>query len=419
LDECVSPFIFKLFLANAHRCLQSNTTQDYSFESNLTAPTHYYSTSLIPVDGDCDGGKRIVAIVRDITKMKEAETTLKTSECAFRTLAENAPDAIVRYDKNLHRVYVNPEFVRLSGVAIDKLVGDNPYNVFGASDEVVRYVHGKLREVIELGSAVKFEVNWSGGGAYRCWFAHAVPEYDASGSVKTVLTIWRDISERKQAEERLSRSYDLLRELTSRRETAREEERKRLAREIHDELGQHLTALRLGISSLPLRVRSGGAKFPDAVKSLVSLADATVQVLRDVVTALRPSVLDAGVSAALEWLVAEHSKQRQIVFSLQVPEECPEMSEDQEIAIFRVAQEALTNVTRHANAHRVHLELTRNQLEWAFSVSDDGKGFDQAIVPPNSFGLLGMKERAAMLGGILSIVSSLSKGTAIIMRIPL
>jgi PAS domain S-box-containing protein len=358
-----------------------------------------------------------LALARDVTKLASTERALRDSEQAFRTLAENAPDAIVRYDRNCRRTYVNPEFARVSGVSVEKLLGE-PTDVLGAAEEVAQQVQAKLKAIMESGVPDKFEVNWIRHGQPLCWYAHAVPEYDGDGVVQSVLTIWRDITERKEAEQRLCESYELLRELTSRRETAREEERKRIAREMHDELGQHLTALRMGVSTLRMRFADIDPDLAEHVEKILLLSDNSMQVLRNVVTSLRPAALDAGIAAALQWLASEFSQSSQTTCRLSVPDESLELAEERAIAIFRIVQEALTNVTRHADAQHVFISLTQEGNDCLLEVRDDGRGFDPDAIPRKSYGLAGMKERVLMLGGALDLSSSPGRGTSIKIRLP-
>jgi len=399
------------------RCVQSGMACDDKLTLELPSGSRHYHSTLIPVLDESGRIHRIVGIARDITRLRTTELALRDSERAFRTLAENAPDAIVRYDRHFRRTYVNPEFVRVSGVEAEKLLGE-PTDVMGAADEVNQRVQEKLKEIMGSGVAAKFEVNWTRCGEAKCWYAHAVPEYNADGVVQCVLIIWRDITERKEAEQRLRESYELLRELTSRRETAREEERKRIAREMHDELGQHLTALRMGVSTLRLRFGHDTPDLGEYVQKILLLSDKTMRVLRNVVTSLRPAALDAGIAAALEWLAAEFSQNGQTTCHLSVPEESPELAEERAIAIFRIVQEALTNITRHADAHQVFITLEQTGDDCLLEVRDDGCGFDPVAIPRKSFGLAGMKERVLMLGGALDVASSPGHGTSIKVRVP-
>jgi PAS domain S-box-containing protein len=353
----------------------------------------------------------ILAISRDIDE-------LKRSESAFRTLAENAPDPIIRYDRQCRRLYVNPEFLRVCGLRPEQLLGKKAGEDMAGPKQIERRFRAKLREVMRTGVAAKFELNWQTAGKAQCWYVHAVPEYDANGAVQSGLTIWRDISEAKAAELRLRDSYDMLRELASRRETAREEERKRIARELHDELGQQLTALRMRASTLRMRFGPENPELARQIQDLLSLADDTMQVMRSVVTSLRPAALDAGIAAALEWLVAEFSRGAQMAYSLSVPDDMPPLSEDRAIALFRIVQEALTNVARHARAQHVHVTLARIDEDCLLEVRDDGRGFDPVATRKRSFGLAGMKERMLMLGGKIDIASAPGKGTRINVRMP-
>ena len=368
---------------------------------------------------DADGKVvSVLGIAHDITRLRAIELALRDSERAFRTLAENAPDPIIRYDRDCRRTYVNPEFERVSGVEAAKLLGKAAGQVPGATDAVARRFRKKLKEIIESGAIAKFELAWSKHGKAECWYVHAVPEYDASGEVQSVLTVWRDISERKDAEQRLRESYELLRELTSRRETAREEERRRIARELHDELGQQLTALRMGASTLRIRFGHDNPALAAHVQKILIVADNTMQVVRDVVASLRPAVLDAGIAAALEWLAAEFSHDGPTICRLRLPTGNLTLPEDRAIALFRIVQEALTNVARHAQAKQVFINLNQKGGDCLLEVRDDGRGFDPVAIRQKSFGLAGMKERVLMLGGEIDVASSPGKGTSIRVRVP-
>ncbi len=361
----------------------------------------------------------VLSVARDITKLRKMETALRDSERAFRALAENAPDPIIRYDKQCRRIYVNPEFERVCGVDAAKLIGRRAGQVLASPASIDRRFRNRLRTVMRTGTAAKFELSWDVSGKQQYWYVRAVPEYDANGVIQSGLTIWRDISETKAAEVRLRESYDMLRELASRREMAREEERKRIARELHDELGQQLTALRMRASTLRIRFGPDNPELTEQVQKLLELADQTMQVVRNAVSSLRPGALDAGISAALEWLAAEFTRGTQVAYSLSVPEESLPLTEERAIALFRIVQEALTNVARHARARHVHVKLERVGGDCLLEVRDDGCGFDPVAIRKRSFGLAGMKERMLMLGGKIVIVSAPGKGTTIKADLPI
>jgi PAS domain S-box-containing protein len=380
---------------------------------------HVFELRHIPEHDSAGHVVSVLSVGRDITQLRAMETALRDSERAFRTLAENAPDPIIRYDRQCRRIYVNPEFQRVCGLDATQLLGRKAGRVLAAPALIERRFRNKLRAVMKTGVAAKFELSWDVAGKPQCWYVHAVPEYDASGAIQSGLTIWRDISERKEVEHRLRESYEMLRELTSRRETAREEERKRIARELHDELGQQLTALRMGASTLRIRFGPDNPELTEQVQKLLELADQTMQVVRDAVSSLRPGALDAGISAALEWLAAEFSRGTQVTYSLSVPDENLPLAEERAIALFRIVQEALTNVARHARARHVYVKLERAGADCLLEVRDDGCGFDPVATRKRSFGLAGMKERMLMLGGKIEIISAPGKGTTIKVDLPI
>ena len=240
--------------------------------------------------------------------------------------------------------------------------------------------------------------------------------FDPSGKEGVAFVV--DLTERKEAEHRLRESYEMLRELTSYRETAREEERKHIAREMHDELGQHLTALRLKSSILRMQLGNDRPELAEQTQALISLVDETMRVVRGVIASLRPAALDAGIAAALEWLAAEFNRNGRTVCHLHLHDENIVVSEDRAIVLFRLVQEALTNVARHAAASRVNIALERTPDACLLEVCDDGRGFDVLATRKKSFGLAGMEERVLMLGGVIDVISSPGAGTTIKVRLP-
>jgi len=222
----------------------------------------------------------------------------------------------------------------------------------------------------------------------------------------------------RESEQRLEESYVRLRDLAAYRERAREEERMRIARELHDELGQALTALRMKIALLRIEFGHDNPGITRHVGKMNELVDRTIGVVRGVSSALRPAVLDMGVVPALEWLVKEFRAHSDIDCELLAPEPTLGLGDGVELAIFRVAQESLTNVTRHARASAVRMTLQVRDDRCVLEVSDDGCGFAPDGVERNKFGLVGMRERVEMLGGEFSIASAPGEGTALRVRLP-
>jgi signal transduction histidine kinase len=246
-----------------------------------------------------------------------------------------------------------------------------------------------------------------------------VPERDQHGQLVSILAVGRNISAIRAAERRLKESHAQLRQLSSHRETAREEERKRIAREIHDELGQQLTALRMGISLLRLQFGNDHPLLVERVQALMVRVDETIQVVRNVATSLRPSALDMGLTPALEWLVSEFTQNTGIYCRLKAPSSRLGLDDEHATATFRVIQESLTNVARHAQASRVDIHLERSTEHVLIEVRDNGKGFDPEQLPKGTLGMLGMRERGHMLGGAVTIDSAPGQGARVRVHIPI
>lgn len=241
----------------------------------------------------------------------------------------------------------------------------------------------------------------------------------ADGEAGMMRIAFTDISERKRLENELLESRQLLRELAGKAETLREEERKCIAREVHDELGQILTALRMDIALINLRFGGVDAALLEKTQGMSALLDQAGRSVRNIVSNLRPTALDMGIVAAVGWLRDEFAAHTGNPCILHTVEERVDLDEARAVAVFRIVQELLTNVARHAGASSARITLARHADDLHVEVRDNGRGFDPAATAKNrSFGLLGIRERAIALGGDIEIVSAPQQGTAVIIRMP-
>lgn len=222
-----------------------------------------------------------------------------------------------------------------------------------------------------------------------------------------------------QAEE-LQQSKLQLRELASYQEQIKEEERKRIAREIHDQLGQSLLALRIDISMLHERTSAMHPKLNKKASDALNHIDTAISSVRGIINDLRPPVLDLGLQAAIEWQLEEFRQRTGIECTIRAREEdfhC-DLDDKRATTLFRILQESLSNITRHAQATRVHIELYRDSRQLCLQIRDNGIGMTD-LKKTNSFGLVGMQERVSMLGGEFNIDSAPDKGTTLTMSMPL
>ncbi len=368
------------------------------------------------------GAKIFTVILRDVTARVQAERRLAGNEARLRGVLDSAMDAIITVDESQRIVLFNKAAEAVFGCPRGQAIGaplawfmperfraTHPQHVrgFGESGTSSRRM-GELRIVTGLrANGEEFPIDAS------------ISQTEEGGS-KFFTVILRDVTERARADAALRQSRDELRELSAAAHTVREQERGRVARELHDELGQALSTLKMDVAWLSAGISSGQQSLRDRLSAMDKLLDATVAATRRISSDLRPLLLDdLGLVAAAEWLVENFSERSGIACSLSVTEEDLELKDPHASTLYRILQESLTNIARHAQASRVEVRLGLADGALALSVRDDGRGFDPAEARKDSFGLRGLRERAYLLGGEVRIDSTEGKGTTVTVRIPL
>ena len=252
------------------------------------------------------------------------------------------------------------------------------------------------------------------------------PLFDVDENIVGAFAVITDITKHKRAEAQLRSSREQLRDLSAHLQSVREEEKIRIAREMHDELGQQLTGLKIDLWWLNERLSEvidagGDSPLREKIGSMSDLIDTTIQSVRRIATELRPRVLDDfGLAAAIEWEAEAFQRRTGVRCTLTCDPADITSDPDRATAIFRICQEALTNVARHANASHVNINLKQSAGNLTLEVRDNGVGLSESeISDPASLGLLGMRERALFLGGRLSISGPQGDGTTVTISIPL
>jgi signal transduction histidine kinase len=240
-------------------------------------------------------------------------------------------------------------------------------------------------------------------------------------AVQRALRESADRRERQRAEEKLRRSLEQLRALTTYLQYVREEERTRIAREVHDELGQALTGLKLDMSWLLTKVGKNRTPVTEKVKTMVEHIDETIQTVRRIATELRPGILDSlGLVAAIEWQANEFQSRTKVPCHVETNVADQTWDQDFSTVFFRIFQETLTNIIRHAKATRVDVRLAEEEGKLVLTVKDNGRGItEEDIANTRSIGLVGMRERAGLIGGELTIQGAPGQGTTVTLRVPL
>jgi PAS domain S-box-containing protein len=358
-----------------------------------------------------------VVNVQDITARRQAEDVLRENEAHLaRAQAQgklgswrlDIPGDVLEWSAECYRIFGLPPGTPLT------------YQRFLAC------VHEDDREFVDhawraavAGASYDIQHRIVASGRVKWVRQRAELEYAADGTLLRGVGTSQDITEAKRHEEALLRSQQNLRELAAHHEKVREEERTRIAREIHDELGQYLTALRMDAAMLKVRFGADNPALVQQVAGMVKTIDATIGVVRHLATSLRPGALDMGLVSAAEWLLSEFEERTRVRCLLHAPREHFALDDMRGTAVFRILQESLTNIARYAQASevKVRIELVNSTLE--MDIRDNGVGFDPTEVKSRkTFGLMGMRERALQFGGESRIDASPGAGTTVRIRIP-
>ncbi len=394
------------------------------------------------------------------SSVEERSFELAGNNARFRAIFNSITDAIIFADTDRKIVMVNP--------AVSQMFGYEPEELIGRTAELI-YSNGKdFRELGRLRYTVSgetpsdtFEMRYRRkDGTVFTGESLALQVRDSEGKVIGFVGIHRDISERKKIEEELKqtrdrletkvreRTLDLLetnaelkaeiehrtraedelllsrqklRDLYAHFQTLREEERNDIAREIHDELGQIMTAIKMDLSWIRDRIPKNLSDLVDRTNSNVELVNKTIQTIKRIITELRPAMLDhLGLGAAIEWQAMEFQKRTGISCDVTINPPDIVVSPEVSIALFRIFQESLTNVARHANATSLRASLRMEDNKLRLEVADDGIGIEESkLSQAKSFGIMGMRERVNQFNGVIKITGNAGKGTLVSVSIPI
>jgi len=362
-----------------------------------------------------------ISQIQDITAHRQAEAELIESEAKFRVLANGTASAIFIYRGN-HIAIVNSAFQSITGYREAELLGMNFWEIAHPEFRGMVRLRGMARQQGKH-PPTRYEFRIVTKSGQERWLDLTDGIIDFQGSLAALGTAV-DITERKQAELEVQRSRSQLRALLARFEQLREEERTRIAREVHDVLGQMLTGLKMDISWCERRLSKITDEplrraMEEKVQSTSRVADVMIETVQAISRELRPSLLDnIGLGAALEFEGRQFQERTGIACKVSVPSETVSLQEDIATGIFRVSQELLTNVARHASATQVAVTLHQSGEQVVLEVSDNGRGIrEEELHDPRSLGLLGMSERASLMGGTLQIARGPSAGTRAVLTI--
>lgn len=374
-----------------------------------------------------DNQKRSITYLtqfHDITNQKRHEQIARNSQDLLQGIIEGITDAVFVKDSTGRYLVVNNAGARLIGRRVEEIIGKRDSDLLAPED--ARRVLSLDSQATENAFGRGDELTITVEGQTRAFLFTKTPYRNQAGELSGSVVVAHDITDHQRSAEHLENSRAELRALSARLQSVREEERKRVAREIHDELGQVLTGLKIDVVSLAKKMSEANAKndweqMKDRTHSIANLINTAIQTVRKISTELRPGLLDAvGLTAAIDWQAKEFEKRTGIKCSLKFPRENIVLDQNRSIAIFRIFQEILTNVTRHSQATEVTVDIEEKGAELFLEAMDNGRGITASeFSNPKSLGLLGMRERALLLGGEVSIRGVQGKGTIVIVRIPM
>ncbi|MDP3774649.1 MAG: PAS domain S-box protein, partial [Gemmatimonadales bacterium] len=329
-----------------------------------------------------------LGVAKDVTERRRAEQALRESEERYRTLFETATDAVYITTRSGRLLDANDAAAELWGGPREELLRLNVTELYADPRDRERFVEEIERQGVVRNLEIRARHR---DGTVRDCLVSGSARRAADGTVVGYQGVAHDITGRKRAEDMVRASRDRLRALAVELHSVYEADRTAIAREIHDEFGQALTGLKMDLTWLVDRCASGPKEVPERLGTMLELVDRSVEAVRRLAAHLRPAVLDdLGIAAAIEWLSEDFAKHSGIECGCDVPSAEPPLGPDRATAVFRIAQEALTNVARHSGARHVEIAFTATDEGIGLEVRDDGKGItEDQVASVRSIGLIG------------------------------
>ncbi|NPU85160.1 MAG: PAS domain S-box protein [Syntrophaceae bacterium] len=364
------------------------------------------------------GRRAVLGNSMDITEQSAARDKLAKLEALEASILEAIPHAVIGL-QDRRVIFANDGVQTVFGWRARDIVGMSSrilYRTDTDYEAIAEILYNTLEKKRTV--SVEFPCRKKDGTDIDCLVSAS--RTGESLQEKRIVITYEDITERKRAETELERSRQQMRNLSAHLQSVREKERTRIARELHDELGQLLTALNTDLVLLNRKVPEEQPEIRERIDAMSGLVDMTMKTLKRIYMDLRPGMLDhLGLPVAIEWQASEFFKRTGIQCRVTVEPEDMQLNPDLSTAVFRIFQETLTNVWRHAEAKRVQVSLKLTGGEVRLTVKDNGKGItEEQMAKPDSFGLLGMRERVSYWGGDVNITGKKGKGTTVKVRIP-
>jgi PAS domain S-box-containing protein len=360
---------------------------------------------------DTDGSTLILEMGIDITERKQAQEALNAVSLYTRSLIEASLDPLVTISTDGKVTDVNRATEQVTGASREELIGTDFSNYFTEPEKAQQ----GYRQVFSEGFVKDYPlaIRHTSGKVTDVLY-HATVYKNEVGEIQGVFAAARDITVRKRMEEELRKSENRLRLLSSQLLTVQEAERKRIARDVHDSIGQTLASIKFGLESKLSQMGAGAPPPGVSIENIISLAQNGIEESRRIQMDLRPSILDdLGILATIGWFTREFQKvYSHVSVEKEIQTEENDIPAALKTSLFRIIQEAMNNVAKHSKAHLVRLSLRKIESKIEMTIEDNGAGFDLENIK-QGLGLTSMRERTELSGGAFEIESAVGKGTTI------
>lgn len=374
---------------------------------------------LTAVKYESEGQEYLIGVGTDVTEQKEAEQALRDSESTLTKAQQMAHMGSWEYIYATDIMNCSDETLRIFGYQPGEVKPSldlffnmaHPDDFLSLRENIVRVL--ELNVPLDIDMRIILE-----DGRERFIHEQAELTYDDNGEIVKLVGTVHDITERKKIEEEQKKSLDLLKQLSVHIEQAREDERLNISRELHDDLGQALTAVKIDLEII--KQQSSSSEVKEKLDSVKTLVGNSIKSVQRITSQLRPEIIDdLGLEAAIDWYTKDFSKRFGIEVFLDIDNDIPIIKE-KTLSLFRIIQESLTNIARHAHATHVEILLNKQGDDIQLVVSDNGVGIsDDQINSKKSFGIMSLKERAEFLGGSFEITKGKNFGSKILITFPI
>jgi PAS domain S-box-containing protein len=415
--DFVHPDDREMVVGNAKKMLSGDRHSSYEFRSIAEdGSIHWIEEIVRPTQ--YEGRAAVLGNIMEVTERVESREKQKELETLEASILAAIPHAVIGL-KDRRIIFANDGVQTVFGWKEEELIGKSTRILYRTEEDYQKMAGLYSRLKRQKTVLTEFPCRRMDGTDIECMVSAS--RIGESLTKRNIVITYEDITEREKAKNELEQSREQLRNLYTHLQSVREKERTRIARELHDELGQLLTALNTDLIMLQRKIPDKEVALLEKTDAMVKLIDMTMNTLKRIYMDLRPGMLDhLGLVAAIRWQIEEFRKRSDI--GCTIIAEPDEISLDVELSttVFRIFQETLTNILRHAEATKVNVRLKKTKKYVDLIVRDDGKGIrDEELTKTNSFGLIGIRERAIALGGTAEISGEKGRGTTVKVRIPL